>query len=152
MCLCIFPQGQEGFCFVGLNLSQDIHQEQVRSVKHIPHYVLNSTIVGFTSPPPIGLIFREFYNPHSLSDCENTFHCLFDLLVEHLSEHTLQDIHADGIPCKFPLLPQSNLPILDLCDLIVSCSLCQAEIFIKARFGNDLPPSTSMSPILATKD
>ena len=51
MYLCIFPQGQEGFCFVGLDLSQDIHQVQVRSVKHIPHHVLNSAIVGFTSPP-----------------------------------------------------------------------------------------------------
>ena len=50
MYLCIFPQGQEGFRLVGLDLSQDIHQVQVRSVKHIPHYVLNSAIVGFYPP------------------------------------------------------------------------------------------------------
>ena len=43
-------QGSEGLCLVGLDLSQDIYQVQVGSVKHIPHNVFNSAIVGFAPP------------------------------------------------------------------------------------------------------
>ena len=46
----VSPQGSEGLCLVGLDLSQDIHQVQVGSVKHIPHNVFNFAVVGFAPP------------------------------------------------------------------------------------------------------
>ena len=52
------PQRLEGLCFIGLDLSQDIHQVQVGSVKHIPHNVFNSAIVGFTPPSLASDVFE----------------------------------------------------------------------------------------------